>query len=110
MADIGQLLLIHVLQEEILRVGGVIRRVGVDVPEVVGEGTDVVVVVLGPTSEVLTGELTIRPGLREGRVLGLAAFDGILERSAEVLLVQQLGHVLCSPVGSGRASADRQLV
>ena len=68
-----------------------------------GEGADVVVVVLGPASEVLTGELPIRPGLGKRRILGLAALDGILECSTEVLLVQQLGHVLCSRTDQGRA-------
>ena len=87
-ADVGQLLLVHVLEEEVLGVGGVVGRVGVDVAEVVGERADVVVVVLGPAGEVLALQLAVRPGQAERGVLRLAALDRVLERRAEVVLGQ----------------------
>ena len=62
---IGQLFLVHVLEEEVLRVGRVIRRVRVDVTQVVGERSHVVIVVFRPTREVLAFEFAVGPSLRE---------------------------------------------
>src|SRR5690606_35134960 len=66
--------------------------VGVDVGQVVGEGTDVVVVVLGPAGEVVALQLAARPRGRERRVLGLAALDRALQRRPELVPAQQFSH------------------
>ena len=94
-ADVGQLLLVHVLEEEVLGVGGVVGRVGVDVAEVVGERADVVVVVLGPAGEVVALQLAVGPGLAERGVLGLAALDGVLECGAEVVACRAARSSIC---------------
>jgi hypothetical protein len=91
-ADVGQLLLVHVLQQEVLRVHRVRRGVRVDVPEVVREGADVVVVVLDPAGEVVPFELSVRPGEGEGGVLRLTTLDGVLQRHTELGCVEQFGH------------------
>src|SRR5690606_22113986 len=93
----GQLLLVHVLEEEVLGLGVLVRGVGVDIAEVVGERADVVVVVLGPPGEVVALELAVGPGLRERGVLGLAPLDRLLERDPELVLREQLCQGVCPP-------------
>jgi hypothetical protein len=105
-ADVGELLLVHVLEEEVLGVGGRVGGVGVDVAEVVGERADVVVVVLRPAGEVVALELAVRPRRGERRVLRLAALDRLLERSAERVAVEELGHFL---IGHGSRTLRQRL-
>src|SRR5690606_8760705 len=91
-AHVGDLLLVHVLEEEVLGVRAVVRRAGVDEGQVVGERADVVVVVLRPAGEVVPLQLALGPRAAEGRVLRLAPLHRLLEGGAELLAGQKLGH------------------
>ncbi len=94
------LFLEHVGQQKVLGLGHVVRRAGVDVGQVVGEGAHVVIVVLGPAREMGAAELARGPGDAEGRLVGALALDGALEGGAELVAVHEFGHG-SSPGGEG---------
>ena len=77
-AVVAEFFLVHVLQEEVLGVAGVVGRVGVHEAEVVAERADVVVVVGGPVNEVLLVQLAGGPGPAERGVLGHGARECLL--------------------------------
>ncbi len=91
-ANAADFLLVHVLQKEILRLLVLVRHARIDVAQVVGKGTDIVEVVLGPAREMRPRELAGGPGDREGREIGALALDGVLERGAELDVIHKLGH------------------
>ena len=94
MAVAADLLLIHVGEQEILRLDILLRHAGIDVGEIVGEGADIVVMVLGPARQMLARQRAGRPGLGEGRGIGALAADRGLQRAAQLVGIQdaiQLG-------------------
>ena len=92
MAVAADLLLVHVVQQEVLRVLELVRHPRVDEREVVGERPDVVVVVLGPARKMLARELAARPGDAERRLRGGAAENGVFQGGAEVVGIHERGH------------------
>jgi hypothetical protein len=98
----ADLLLVHVGQQEVLRLGHMVGRAGVQVTEVVGERADIVVVILGPAGEVRAAELAARPRNAERRLVGALALDGFFKRLAEFVSIHQFGH-LFAPYPGGNA-------
>jgi hypothetical protein len=72
-------LLVHVGEQEVLRVGEAVGHARVDAREVVGERADVVVVVLRPAGEMRAAELAARPSHAERRLVGALALDRVFE-------------------------------
>jgi hypothetical protein len=85
-------LFVHVRQEEILGFGVGVRRAGIQVAQVVGERTDVVVVVFGPALQMLAGELAFSPGNGKGRSVGAFALDRVFQRATKFISVHQFCH------------------
>src|SRR5205085_2725193 len=88
--------LVHVVQQEVLRILELVGHARVDVAEVVGERPDVVVMVLRPAGEVIARELAARPRDAERRLGGGAAFDGVFEGGAEFVRVHERRHAASS--------------
>lgn len=84
-AVVAQLLLVHVLEQEVLGVPGVVGGLGVHQAQVVPEGPHVVVVVGGPVNEVVLVEFARGPGPAERSVLGHGAREGLLQGHPELL-------------------------
>ncbi|MGY4425721.1 hypothetical protein ACVWY2_008170 [Bradyrhizobium sp. JR6.1] len=86
------LLLIHIGEQEVLCFLILLRHPRIDVAEVVGERTDIVVVVLGPAREMRAAELAARPGDAERRLVGALSLDGIFEGRSKFHVIHQLLH------------------
>ena len=107
-AVVAQLLLVHVLEQEVLGVPGVVGGLGVHQAQIVPEGPHVVVVVGGPVNEVVLVEFARGPGSAERGVLGHGAREGLLQGHPELLRCHQLGHFVPLAVRSrlGAAAPD----
>ena len=88
----ANLFFIHIGQQKVLGLHILSWRAGIQIPQVIGERPDVVVVVLGPTRQVLAAQLASRPGNAERGVVGALAYDGGFQRSAKFVAVQQVFH------------------
>src|SRR6185369_12295369 len=100
MAVAADLFLVHVVQQEVLRVLVLVGHARVDQGEVIGERPDVVVMVLGPARQVLARELAARPGDTERRLGGGATLDSVFQRGAKVVGIHERGHA-GSSLGDG---------
>src|SRR5690606_28454459 len=85
-------LFVHVGQQEVLGFGVLLGHAGVQIAQVVGEGADVVIMVLRPACQVLARELATCPGNAEGRGVGALAFDSVFKGGAEFVAVHEFGH------------------
>ncbi|KAG1391770.1 hypothetical protein G6F59_014798 [Rhizopus arrhizus] len=92
MAVAADFLFIHVGQQEVLGLGIGIRRAGIQVAQVVGERTHIVIVVLCPPRQVLAAELAFSPGDGKGRSVGALALDRVFQRGTEFISVHQFCH------------------
>src|SRR4051812_15905474 len=96
MAVAADLLLVHVVQEEILCILELVGHARINAGEVVGEWADIVVMVLGPAREVFAREFAACPGDAEGRLGSRASLDGVLQRGAELVCVHEMRHGISS--------------
>jgi hypothetical protein len=88
----ADLFLVHVGEQKILRLDMGVRHARIDVAEIVGEGADIVVVILGPSGEVLAGQLARGPGDAERRFVGALALDRVFQGIAKRGVAHQVGH------------------
>ena len=94
MADVGQLLFVHVLQQEVLGLTWRVGHRGVHVAHVVGEWPDVLVVVLGPAGEVLALREALAHATENGASLASRPLIALSRCGSELFLRHQLGHVV----------------